>query len=328
MNGPTVDILLASFNGENFIAEQIETILHQSYPNIRLIIGDDESFDGTEAIIRKYAEKYPDKILPVFFEENVGVSQNFSRLADYADAPYVMFADQDDLWFPKKVEICLQKMQEAETQYGDETPILVHTDAIVIDNQKNVLAKSFRKYSKMQPGRTRLAHVLMQNVALGCTIMMNRSLVNLSFPIPSEADMHDYWIGLVTAAFGKFVYVDKPTLYYRQHGNNIIGAYEHRFFRDVVEMIRNPKTSLGLNRRMYSKTISAFVFYKRYESSLSDYDKKILELFITLRNGSFPKEAFIRLRYGFFRGDIRKEILDLLGAYISGPFPKQYQLRP
>jgi glycosyltransferase involved in cell wall biosynthesis len=327
MNEPTVDILLASFNGEQFIAEQIESILHQSYPNIRLIIGDDESFDGTGAIIRRYAEKYPDKILPIFFDENVGVTQNFSRLADYAEAPYVMLADQDDIWFPKKVEITLKAMLEAEALYGEEMPLLVHTDNIVIDNAKNVLAKSFRKYSDINPSRTLLRQVLMQNVALGCTIMINKRLLDLSFPVPTEADVHDYWIGLVASVFGKFVYIDRPTLYYRQHGNNIYGAYRHRLIPDLIEILRNPQKSRGYSNRMYSKAITAFIFYKRYESSLSDKDKKVLERFITLRNRAFIQEAYARIRYGFFRGDIRKEILDFVCVYLCGPVPEKYRLK-
>ena len=136
-----------------------------------------------------------------------------------------MFCDQDDVWFPDKIAVTLGKMQELEGRHGGERPLLVHTDMKVADGNLRVVADSLWRYQKSDPVRGEaLNRLLVQNCATGCSMMINRALCDLALPIPAEAMMHDWWLVLVAAAFGTIGHCAEPTLLYRQHGANDVGA--------------------------------------------------------------------------------------------------------
>ncbi len=166
--------------------------------------------------------------------QNLGACGNFSRLLEQADAPYVMFCDQDDVWLPDKIEITLAAMRELERQHGAETPLLVHTDLMVVDERLNRLGKSLWLFQCTEPQRlTKLNRLLMQNFATGCTVMINRALRDLAVPVPAEALMYDWWLALVATAFGRVAAVEDPTVLYRQHGRNDTGATRWSFLASI-----------------------------------------------------------------------------------------------
>ena len=116
-------ILMATYNGEEFIREQINSILNQTYKNWKLIIHDDGSTDNTVDIIKEYTKKYPNKI--ILIEDNIkcnGAKENFSHLIKIAyknfNFDYILFSDQDDIWLPNKIEVSLSKIQEMENKFG------------------------------------------------------------------------------------------------------------------------------------------------------------------------------------------------------------------
>ena len=100
-----VDILMGTFNGEKHVEEQIHSLLNQTYQNFQLIIGDDASTDRTREIVSKIQKEHPNKIMFLPFSDNVGALNNFTRLAEFAESNYIMFCDQDDIWFPEKIEL-------------------------------------------------------------------------------------------------------------------------------------------------------------------------------------------------------------------------------
>src|SRR5690606_13737176 len=149
----------------------------------------------------------------------------FARLLGASTADYIMFCDQDDVWLPGKVTLTLAKMQELEAACGAETFLLVHTDLRIVDENLNLVADSGHRYQQIDPDRgNTLGRLLVQNIATGCTIMVNRALRDLALPIPGAALMHDHWLSLVSACFGKIAYLPEPTLLYRQHSGNKVGA--------------------------------------------------------------------------------------------------------
>lgn len=150
-----VDILLATYNGEKFVADQIRSILEQTYKNVRLIIRDDGSTDGTRAILEFFSRQYPEKIIVLPQEHNLGIRGNFSKLMEHAKADYIMFSDQDDIWLPEKITKTLDKMKQVEKEHGPKRPILVHTDLIVTDKNLNTLHQSYWILSRLRPTRCR-----------------------------------------------------------------------------------------------------------------------------------------------------------------------------
>lgn len=220
-----IDILMATHNGEAYLRQQIDSILSQSNQEWQLLIRDDGSQDNTVDIIEEYVVRYPEKIRLIRDDgRRLGTSLNFGRLLDYSHAKYVMFSDQDDIWLPKKIELTMKVMQAAEEQYGN-SPILVHTDLKVVDSNLSLIADSLWRYQKFSPEFSNdLNSLMVQNVVTGCAMMMNKKARDVSIPLPEEAIMHDWWIAIRVAMEGKIVYVSVPSVLYRQHSKNKVGA--------------------------------------------------------------------------------------------------------
>jgi len=321
-----VDILLATYNGEKHLAELLDSLLNQTFQDFRILIADDASTDGTRKVLQKYRDDHPDKILYMAYPDNVGVIGNFSRLGDLSDAPYVMFSDQDDVWFPNKIAATLDNMKKAEVEYGADIPLCVHSDIVVVDEDLKILAPSFRRHVPIDPTRIKLQQALMGTPNMGCASMINRKMLQLAFPIPLEAAMHDFWMALVGSAFGKVIPFDDKLLYYRHHGGNFCGAFRHQPIKSMYQMLRNERYARGQNRGIYAKMITAFVFYKRYQGLLSESQKDILRAFIEMKNGSRFNEIKVRLKYGFLRWGFLLMLHDFLCLFLTGPLPKKYRL--
>jgi len=236
MHKPPVDILLTTFNGAKFLPDQLDSLFAQTHLPRHIFIGDDGSKDETLAIINQFINKYPNTITLLPPSEKLGVIKNFSRLIPLAKADYVMFSDQDDIWKKEKLEQTLSKMQEAEKSSSLPIPILVHTDLEVVDQDLKMIAPSFWKYTHLNPFKTdQLNRLLAQNVVTGCTMMINKAMLNLCFPIPENVIMHDWWAALVASAFGRVVPLNKATLLYRQHSNNTLGAKKFSIFKQLMQ---------------------------------------------------------------------------------------------
>ena len=174
-----VYILMATYNGEKYLKEQIDSILNQTYKNWRLIIHDDNSTDNTLNLIKEYVEKYPEKIILIDDDISTGgAKENFAYLLNKIDDnfDYIMFSDQDDVWFENKIELTLNKMIETERKYSKK-PILVHTDLKVVDENLNVIAESMIRYQKIDINNQKYIKFLaLENVVTGCTVMINKYL--------------------------------------------------------------------------------------------------------------------------------------------------------
>lgn len=220
-----IDILLASYNGEKFLKKQIDSILAQSNQDWQLLIRDDGSDDNTISIIEDYTARYPAKIKLITDNQgHLGATLNFGKLLEYADNEYIMFSDQDDVWLANKIELTLNAMKAAEEIYPDK-PVLVHTDLRVVDADLKTIADSFWALSKISLNTgNNLNKIIYRNVITGCTAMINRKAKEISTPVPPEARVHDWWIALNVAKYGKIVHISIPSVLYRQHPDNVIGA--------------------------------------------------------------------------------------------------------
>lgn len=222
-------ILMATYNGEKYLRDQIDSILKQTYKDWNLIVRDDNSKDGTYDILKEYAARYPQKIMIVKNTEGEkhGAKENFfalSKIACKQKYNYFMFSDQDDIWHEDKIQVTLDKIKNIEITR--QTPALVHTDLKVVDSNLNEISSSFVEYSKLDLQKVDYRNLMIQNNVTGCTVLCNRALLEVALKVNSLNDiiMHDWWFALVAAVFGKVGYISKATMLYRQHENNVVGA--------------------------------------------------------------------------------------------------------
>ncbi|MDO4731239.1 MAG: glycosyltransferase family 2 protein, partial [Clostridia bacterium] len=174
-----VDILMATYNSEKYIKEQLDSILSQTIANWRLVIRDDCSSDNTLEILKAYEAKYPEHIFVHQAKTNSGgADKNFFELINYALYDYVMFCDQDDVWENNKVELSLKKILALEQQYGN-IPLLVHCDAKVVDDELNLISNSLFDFEQLSKTNTSINKLIAQNNVTGCTMMVNKTLLDM-----------------------------------------------------------------------------------------------------------------------------------------------------
>jgi glycosyltransferase involved in cell wall biosynthesis len=219
-----LSILLSTYNSETYLIEQIDSILSQTVKDWILYIRDDGSSDSTIFLIENYCEQHDNIILLKDELNNLGAKTSFIKLLSDVDAHYYMFCDHDDVWLSSKVEKTLNKMKEIESQYPQK-PILVFTDLKVVDADLNVISNSLWRYQHTNPMHAKDIYALsISNPVTGCTIMINQKAKEVSLPMSQKSLMHDLWIALNVTHYGYVDFIDEPTILYRQHNENIIGA--------------------------------------------------------------------------------------------------------
>lgn len=216
-----IDILMATYNGEKYVAEQIESILNQTYTNFNLIISDDCSTDSTREILEEYKQK--DSRIEVYYQEqNLGYVKNFEFLLTKVESEVYMLSDQDDVWLKEKVEKTYNKLVQEKAD-------LVYTDLKVVDENLQEINPSFMRMMKFYRKATKYKDyrvAYLYNTATGCTIISKKKFLDKVLPVPKNKKylIHDSWIMLVVSMLGKTVYMDEAYILYRQHGNNQVGA--------------------------------------------------------------------------------------------------------
>lgn len=306
-----VDILLATHNGERFIHKQIASILTQSYPYFRLIICDDQSIDNTPQILAELEKAHPERIKVISGNRKFGVNQCFSFLLDHAESEYVMFADQDDVWLEHKVESGMIQMVQLEEKLGRSTPILVHSNLKVVNENLEMLSPSFWNYCHIFPQKgSSLNRLLVQNSITGCASLINRALVNQAKPISEQAIQHDWWLALVAASFGCIKEIDQPSILYRQHSANSVGALKYNAF---TYFWRRMKTPLEADKAYRIRNINqAKALLERYKSTLSLEKREMLHDYCRLINLKFLKAVSIILKHGFYKHGFSRNLIGLI----------------
>ncbi|WP_306353545.1 glycosyltransferase family 2 protein [Flavobacterium sp. '19STA2R22 D10 B1'] len=220
-----IAILLSTYNGELFIKDQIESILLQTNKDWCLYIRDDGSNDNTINIIDFYVTKYPSQIIKIIDDcGNLRSAASFMQMLSVINSDYYMFCDQDDVWLPFKIDTTLDKMKENELAKPN-TGVLVFTDLTIVDSNLNVINDSMWDYSKINPENAKnFYRTTCLSSVTGCTIMLNNYIKEKVLPYPRSARMHDWWITLNTSHYGVVDYVNIPTILYRQHNDNVLGA--------------------------------------------------------------------------------------------------------
>lgn len=300
-----IDILLPTYNGEKFLREQIDSILNQTYKGWRLIIRDDVSSDGTQALIEKYKTLYPEKISIIDNESfRKGIVGSIQCLFESSAAPYVALCDQDDVWCKDKLEIQIAKIKELENHHGSDFPILIHTDLAVVNNQLEVLNDSFWNYQHLLPYKMKsLNRILVHNCVTGCTILINRALIKKSLPIPGDVIMHDWWLALVAVSEGKIYSINTSTVRYRQHGGNDTGA-THWNVQYVTKSIFS-KSSCHKSQ-LYKTYKQAYALLS--SNILSSENREIVEKYVEMYEMGWIRRRLQMIRMGFYKYGILRNL--------------------
>ncbi|MCQ4035373.1 glycosyltransferase family 2 protein [Kaistella montana] len=221
----TVTILLATYNSSKFLREQLDSLFQQTFREWTLVIRDDGSSDETIAIIKEFQQKFPNILLLEDTNKNIGASKSFMRLLEKTDSSYYFFCDHDDIWLPNKVKDSLDLMKK--TELGNMMkPVIIHSDLKVVDKNLNIISNSFWKSSGIKPNYLENKNLIQVfNCVTGCTMLFNKTVKEIAFPYPASIPMHDWWLAIVTLRNNGIIrHIDQPTILYRQHGSNEVGA--------------------------------------------------------------------------------------------------------
>lgn len=243
-----IQILLATYNGEKYIAELLNSLLSQSYREWGLLVYDDGSSDGTLDIVKEYQEIHPNKItILTSSDANKGSTGSFYHLIDYATAKYVMFCDQDDIWLQDKIEVSVASIKELEKATGNEL-CLVFSDLRIVDEKLELISPSFWKFSKIDPNQSKRTESLVANsIVTGCTIILSTK-IRTYLEIRPHFIQHDQWLSILVSHYGSISYVNKQLILYRQHSSNEVGSMRVDFRYLFVKAISIWKSILFIRR--------------------------------------------------------------------------------
>jgi len=305
-----ITILLATFNGEKFVSEQLDSILQQTVTDFSIEISDDGSTDGTLAILEAYRERYPEKIAICQNTVPTGSPKfNFFSMMKEKKNDYVMLCDQDDVWLSDKIEKTLEKMRVWEEEYGKSTPLLVYTDLTVVDEDLQVVSPSFKKAMNANYKKTELRQQLIQNTLTGCTVMYNRALADLIFGEPQYMVMHDWWLMLIASAFGRITDVEEQTILYRQHKKNEIGAKDVRTIKYKINKLLGYKE---MKKAIYQTYEQAESFLSVYGAFLQKEQKELLAEYCKIpQKSKFGRWRTI-CRLGVLKNGIARKIANFI----------------
>lgn len=304
-----VTILVATFNNARFLEELLDSLVRQTYRELDIIVRDDGSSDTTRDIINRYCD-IDRRIKTIDVKrETQGSKNNFFTLLLSTDGEYTMFCDADDVWHTDKVEKTLALMKNTEKSLGNDIPILVHTDLAVTDESLNIISNSLFKYEKLSPKRCSFKNLLVQNNVTGCSVMINRPLKQMVRQIPKDAVMHDWWLALTAAAFGRIEVLYEPTLMYRQHQHNQIGASDARDSKSMLRKLRRTDVMRTIYRSMYAQ---AACFAETFNDRLSNDIYACAKKYAEMSDLSKARKIFRIIGRGYYKNTFIRNIGQLL----------------
>lgn len=305
-NAPIFDILLATYNGEAFLSQMIESIQAQDLASWRLLISDDGSSDATVAIASRLASNDPRIVLVETGRHHRGVVGNFFSLLPRSTASYVAFCDQDDVWLPNKLSTL------AATLGDPEVATLAFSDLRVVDQDLATIADSFMRYGSFVPSRTELRNLLPANIAPGCSMAFTRALLERA-RMPRQLEdvcMHDWWLMLLAAALGTVSYVAQPLALYRQHARNAAGAprFSISDFRSGLARKALVRRAVGTRRSQ----LQARLFADTMRGALDARAQELCDAYGSLAS-SGPLAALGTLaHHGLWMGNVRARLGQVL----------------
>ena len=303
---PEIAVLLATYNGELFLKQQLDSILSQTYKNFKIYISDDNSTDKTEEILVTYKAHYPDQIFYFVNNTNLGFVKNFEKLLQSSKNNYIAFCDQDDIWQENKLEVEMAVMLKLEA-FNPKRACLVHSDLIMINENAEVIYNSYFRYRKYKLKNSKdLGHILGPCGVMGNTMLINKKLRDLVLPFPETLDVHDYWIAVNCELFGLRKTIFEPLVQYRIHNDNSSNS-KKRLANSFLNFSRDIKLpNLDTNRKIFLTplstkitSVSDRVVFDAYLEYLK-FQKNRFVLYVNLLKYSLVKrDTFFRIKLFF-----------------------------
>lgn len=257
LNGPPlVSIVVATYNGDLFLSEQLESIKNQIYENFEIIISDDASTDSTFEIINSFVKNNPDLIIKLNFnKKNLGYVKNFEKAISLSNGNYIALCDQDDIWMPEKLSKCIDNLENTKA-------LAIFTNAKIINDKGDYTNDTLFSLVKFEPEIDHISpsFFYLQNCATGCTMVINRALLETAIPFP-ESLPHDWWLAYQASFLNSLIYTDDYLIKYRLHNNNTIGI-------PSINKKNKPLTyffkKLDPRLKLKSKVVDAIKIYVRF----------------------------------------------------------------
>lgn len=275
-----VCVLLSTYNGERYLQEQIASVHAQEGVKVCLIVRDDGSTDSTVDMLSRFQNEHQLKLIPGGV--NLGSAISFLKLLESApnDCQFFAFCDQDDVWQKNK----LARATTALAPFGEQVPAMYCSRLEIVDSNLQLLGLS------RVPKRMGFGNAMVENVATGCTIVLNqraRSLIVSA--LPDQCDMHDWWIYLVISCFGKVIYDPTPAIRYRQHGGNTVGASVSMRLELLKRISRFKNRSGGVFRSAQQ----AGEFLESYGERLPVDKSELIRRFIRGKSSFFTRLSLV-----------------------------------
>jgi len=268
-NNPLISIAIATYNGEKYLREQIDSILAQTYKNIEIVVCDDQSSDATPSILDEYAKL--GKLRYFINETRLGFVKNFEKAISLCLGEYTALSDQDDIWEQNKLEILSGSI---------DNNMLIYSNAVLVDNANQPLGRQLLDTNSVNPiGGSNNKAFIFNNCVSGNTLLCRKELLKYALPLPDGIPYHDLWLAFVASTVGSIRFVDLPLVRYRQHENNITDIRKNRKNKKGLKQKLEKKL---LSFQIQAKTIKAFAEFEglTYDDKIllkaicSEYDKR------------------------------------------------------
>lgn len=219
---------MSVYNGERYLREQLNSLALQTYSNWKLIVRNNGSSDATQKILEDFQLLHGSSKIQIVknTEKPLEVYHSFAKLSDQVSDGYIMFCDGDDFWLPNKVKHAVENLQKMENQFGMDTPLLFHTDLVIVDEHLSILNPSMRKAQKLGNKKRSAIGCIMHNNGVGNTFIFNTALAKKAMKRPSKFIMHDVYYLTLATIFGQVSSSPKAHILYRQHSTNVCGGHQ------------------------------------------------------------------------------------------------------
>ena len=283
----SISIILAVYNGQKYLNQLLDSILSQINVNIsEIIVIDDCSTDKSEEIIRSF-QKVSDKIIYYKNATNIGPILTFKLGAKIATSNYIAFADQDDIWLDNKLSLSLQLIKEIDTL---NKPSVVFTNLKMINERSEVVYNSFWEVHNIEPATNNFFTLLFGNIITGCSMLINKRMLNEFINMPIGVIMHDHWIALIASSFGALNYSYDTPILYRVHNESVTNKSEIKIKHVIKEFF---KASFSKKSNFLENNLKqATLFKSKYYAKLNEQNAAQLKYFISLKHSAGISRKF------------------------------------
>lgn len=309
-----IAVLLATYNGEKYLEAQLNSLINQTYHDFQIYISDDCSTDGTVNIISKYEDIYPGKIINIKNGIHFGnAKDNFLFLVESVQADIYFFCDQDDVWNVDKIEKTLKVYNHIEDK---SLPILIHSDLAVVNEKLEIINESFFNFMGLKKNITDYKSLLVQNYVTGCTMMVNKALVDFymqkkNLINKSNILMHDYFFAIIASIFGNLYFCDQSLMLYRQHQSNSVGAKNVKSVEYAFNKIKEISKNKNIVRKTQFQIHEIFEMVKDMDSLPGEIKELLYEYSILYKKNKLWRMMFI-VKNGLLKKGLKRKVYQMI----------------